>query len=157
MKLTRLALALLFAAACQMESTTPADTTETTTQSLVGGDFCGAKFPAMTTWDGKPPPQLANGRFVAMKTQYAGWWVTALVDVSVAKIAWASYVHDSQLNQFAGYTIRAGIVGPGGNPPPPPCELDSRCGQWMVALAQRVDLAPLEAYQDAQTCSAKIL
>ena len=153
MKLTR--PSLLFAlAACQMEPAAPTETTETA-QSLVGGDFCTAKFPTMTTWDGKPPPALANGRYVAMKTQYTNWWVTALVDVSTARIAWATYVHDTQLNQFAGYTIRAGIVGPGGNPPPPPCELDARCGRWMVALAQRTDLATLEALDDANSCSSK--
>lgn len=154
MKLTR--LSLLFAlAACQMESTGPS-TESTESQSLVGGDYCTAKFPSMTTWDGKPPPQLATGVFVVRKTKYTGWWVSALVDVSTAKIAWAKYVHDTSLNQFTGYTIRAGLVGPGGGPPQPPCEMDSRCGQELVAFAQRVELARSEAVEDADSCSSKL-
>jgi hypothetical protein len=149
MKLTRLALVLALAG-CQTDATT---STETTAQEI-GGDLCSARFPIITTWNAKPPPQITHGRFVLVKSsQYAGWWLLSLVDTSVAKIPWAVWVHDTQLNQMASYVIRAGLVGPGGNPPGPPCEIGEACSRYVVALAQRVELAPWEAYGDAKSCN----
>lgn len=149
MKLTRLAFALALAATgCQTETST----TETTAQAI-GGDFCTAKFPALTTWNGKAPPQINSGRFVLLKSQqYTGWYLLSLVDTSVAKIPWAVWVHDTQLNQMASHLIRAGLVVPGGGPPNPPCEIGTACSKLVVALAQRVELAPWEAYDDAKSC-----
>jgi hypothetical protein len=149
MKLTRLAFALALLTACQTDSTS----TTTETEQAIGGDFCNAKFPALTVWNGKPPPQISSGRFVLLKSQqYTGWWLLSLVDTSVAKIPYAVWVHDTQLNQMASYLIRAGLVGPGGGPVGPPCELPGACSKYVVALAQRVEVAPFEAYQDAMSC-----
>ncbi|MDQ3338056.1 MAG: hypothetical protein M4D80_23065 [Myxococcota bacterium] len=152
MKLTRLAFALaLGLTGCQTDSTT---TTTETTQQAIGGDFCNAKFPALSVWDNKPPPQIASGRFVLLKSQqYAGWWLLSLVNTSTATIPYAVWVHDTQLNQMATNVIRAGLVGPGGGPPGPPCEIQGACSKYVVALAQRVELAPSEAYDDAKSCS----
>jgi hypothetical protein len=149
MKLTRLTFALALLTACQTHLTP----TTTETQQVVGGDFCNAKFPTLTVWNGKQPPQIASGRFVLLKSQqYNGWWLLSLVDTSVAKIPYAVWVHDTQLNQMSSLLIRAGLVGPGGGPPNPPCEIQGACSKYVVALAQRVELAPFEAYDDAKSC-----
>ena len=153
MKLTRFAVALALAlTGCQTDSSE----TTTTTEHAIGGDFCAAKFPPLTTWNGKSPPQIEHGQFVLLKSQqYTGWWLLSLVDTSVAKIPYAVWVHDTQLNQMASYLIRAGLIGPGGGPPNPPCEIGDACSKLVVALAQRAELAPWEAYSDAKSCYQK--
>lgn len=151
--LLTLALVLVFApTGCQIDSTST--TTETTEQALAG-DFCNAKFPALYAWDGKPPPQIASGRFVLLRSQYTGWWLLSLVDLNTSTIPYAVFVSDQQLNQMTVNIIRAGIVGPGGNPPQPPCEIGGACSKYVVALAQNFENAVFTSYEDAKSCTNK--
>ena len=118
-------------AACQAS---PVDQTK---MQAASGDYCNAEMPEVEIWNGQVQAAGADEYWVtwpytSQTSALPNQTVAGLVDVTQGKIVAASVMENSKVPQFWGLAAPR-IGGPGGNPPPPPCDINPLCAQSIVA------------------------
>lgn len=146
-------LAGMAIAGCQ----TTTDAEQITIQAI-GGDYCSATMPQPQPWDGSIPPKAGElGAWVVYPNKtgkLGGPYLAALVDVQQATVVMTRTLQTSQVPKFMYHlgVSESRIVGPGTNPPPPPCDYPLACAPMLVLMGAAVLDLPEQAYAKALAC-----
>ncbi len=151
-----MSLSLLMLVACQVGTSQTGEEEQAVTTSgdcIPGGNYAGAKLPALPLWTGAKPPQAGAGQLFLdvpdwrANTAYSGvgFHVAVLTEPGTGKFLWGATIPDGKLSSYRALAVNPNQPQIGDCCRPPPCGCRTCCdpgflSNWMARNFQESSL-----------------
>ncbi len=154
-----ISLSLALLVSCQNSSTETGSVEQAVSGDCVpGGNYVGAKTPALPLWDGKLPDSEPGQIFLDVadyrknsKTSGEGFHVVVLADPGKGELVWGATVPDQDLGMLRSNPGARPMVGDCCRPPP--CGCRGCCDDWMAANFLEAGLRYIEVPANAEAAA----